>query len=262
MAFTKYFEIGRINFMNSIVYAGDLLASSLFIGLIIFIFINLWKIVYANTGVIEGFTITMMLWYFVMTESIVTAQTKVLEEIWEDVVGGNLANYLNKPYNYLIYKYASSIGRAILKFFLTFIIGGTIVLIFLGGISIKLYTIPFILIIVLLAISLNFMIMTFLGIFAFWLEDARALSFIYQKIVFTIGGMLLPLEIFPAWIMKISSVLPFSYIAYHPAKLFVEFSFQSFFQVLIFESAWIILFAVLVAILYKKSIKRLTINGG
>jgi ABC-2 type transport system permease protein len=202
------------------------------------------------------------MWYFVMTESIVTSHQRIVEEIGDDVISGEIANYLNKPYNYILYKYFASIGKATFKFFLTFIVGAIVVIIFLGGIKIEIYSIPFILLIVFLAITLHFTMMALLGLFAFWIEDPRSLTFVYSKIVFTIGGMLIPLEFFPDWLSKISQYLPFSYVAYYPSKLFVSFSISSFIQIFIVELIWIGLFIGIIKLFYNNHCKRLSVNGG
>ncbi|MGV8141277.1 MAG: ABC transporter permease [Candidatus Woesearchaeota archaeon] len=258
----KYLHIARTNLINNLAYLQDVIWNSAFIGVIIFIFYNLWKVIFGSNEYIAGFTIVMMLWYLVMTESIVTAQSQVLEDIGDEMITGNIANYLNKPYSYILYKYAYSIGRSIIKFFTTFIISSIIVLLLLGPLEINPSHIPFILLIVLLAMTLNFIIMAFLGIFAFWLEDAKAIEFVYNKIVFTLGGMLVPLEIFPQWLQTISLYLPFSYIAYYPAKLFVGFEFGLFFKVIAIELVWITVFIILTTTAYKLCIRRVSINGG
>jgi ABC-2 type transport system permease protein len=258
----KYMYIAKTNFINNLTYLQDIIWSSAFIALIIFIFFNLWTVLFGSNEYVAGFTIIMMLWYLVMTESIVTAQSQVLEDIGDEIITGNIANYLNKPYGYIFYKYSYSIGKSIIKFLITFIMCGLVVLLLLGPLKINPWNIPFMIIIVLLAMTLNFMIMAFLGVFAFWLEDAKSLEFVYNKIVFTLGGMLVPLEIFPQWLHTICIYLPFSYIAYYPAKLFVGFEFAMFFKTLIIEIAWIALFALLTALAYKQCIKRVSVNGG
>jgi len=262
MTYLKYFEMAKINFINSFVYVIDVFSSSAFVGVIMFIFVNLWQAVYGDKLVIEGFTIAMMLWYLVMTESIVTAQGRLVDEIGRDVKSGSLANVLNKPYNYVAYKYFSNLGRSVFKFGMTFIISASVVYVLLGGIKISLISIPFIILIALLALTLDFLIGTFLGLFAFWFEDTESLSFIYQKIVFTLGGMLVPLEIFPEWLAKISSLLPVSYIAYHPGRLFVKFSFETFYKVFGVMMIWILVMIILISIIYKIAVRRVSINGG
>ncbi|MBW3019868.1 ABC-2 family transporter protein [Candidatus Woesearchaeota archaeon] len=262
MTFIKYYEMAKINFINSFVYTFDILSGSVFVGLIIFIFINLWKAVYGDQLLIEGFTISMMLWYLVMTESLVTSQGKIIQDIGVDVRSGNLANVLNKPYNYISYKFSTQLGSSIFKFGMTFIMASIIVYIFLGGIKVSLISIPLILLIVLLSMTLYFLISAFLGLFAFWLEDTEALHFVYQKVIFTIGGMLVPLEIFPAWLAKISIILPFSYIAYHPARLFVLFDFPTFIRVFSMLLIWILVMTISITILYKIAVRKVSVNGG
>jgi ABC-2 type transport system permease protein len=263
LGFNKYVEVGKISLSNSLVYLMDFLAKSLFIGLIIFIFINLWKVVYGDsTSLIDGFTINMMVWYLVMTESIVTSQGKLLEEIGEEIRSGNIAQSLNKPYNFIVFKYASGFGNTFLRFIMTFTIGAIITLIFVGGINVQLVHLPLILLTVLFALTINFLMMALLGIFAFWLEDARALHFIYQKFVFVLGGMLLPLELFPQWLGDFSRVLPFSYVAYHPAKLWVMFNWSDFVNVIMNQLFWIVIFIITIALVYRICIEKISINGG
>jgi len=104
--------------------------------------------------------------------------------------------------------------------------------------------------------------MLFLGIFSFWLEDSRSLGFLYGKIVYIFGGMLLPLEIFPSWLETIASKLPFSYVAYHPAKLFVQTDANLAINTLSMQLVWIFIMIICIIILYNFCKKRLTINGG
>ncbi|MFH1276203.1 MAG: hypothetical protein ABIH82_03755 [Candidatus Woesearchaeota archaeon] len=263
MGITKYFEIGKLTFFNSFVYIIDFLATSIFIAVIIFILTNLWKVVFSgSTGVIEGFTIGMMIWYLVMTESLVISPGRVVEEIGDEIQSGDIAQYLNKPYNYFMFKYASNMGSTLIKFLLTFVIGGIVALIFVGTLEFNLIYLPIILILVFLALTLNFLIMGLLGIFALWLEDSKGIYFVYTKIVFVIGGMLLPLDLFPTGLAKISKLLPFSYIAYHPAKTFVMFSWQQAINTIIGQIIWIIIFLLILALFYKIIIRKICINGG
>ena len=54
---------------------------------------------------------------------------------------------------------------------------------------------------------------------AFWLRDARSTWFLYQKLVFLLGGMLLPLEFLPTGLGDVARALPFAAMAYAPARL-------------------------------------------
>src|SRR5207245_7380168 len=54
---------------------------------------------------------------------------------------------------------------------------------------------------------------------SFWIRDARSTWFLYHKLVFVLGGMLLPLQVLPAWLRTIAECLPFVAMAYAPARL-------------------------------------------
>jgi ABC-2 type transport system permease protein len=264
MELLKYYHIAKINFKNSFVYIPDSIASSMFIAFITFIFANIWRVVFSANGtqLINGFTFPMMIWYLVMTESIITSQGKIISQIGQEIIRGDIANYLNKPYNYLIYKYASTIGASTASFFITIICAGTVALIMVGPLNFDLTIIPFVLISAFLGITLHFTMMSTLGILALWLEDARSLEFLYQKILFVAGGMLVPLDVFPLWFSSICILLPFSYAAYYPAVLLVNFSFNRFIQTIIAQIFWIIVSSLLALFLFNILSKRVSINGG
>ncbi|MFA6089022.1 MAG: hypothetical protein WC755_04100 [Candidatus Woesearchaeota archaeon] len=262
MTVGKYLEVARINFINSFAYIGDRFMSSVFIAIIIFILVCLWKVIYAANIPIKGFTFLMIIWYLVMTESLVTSFGGIIEQIGLEVQSGDITNHMNKPYSYFLFKYATSMSYAVVNFFITFVLSAIIVLLFVGPIFVPVIYIPFILISVLLAITLHFVMMYCIGISAFFLEDVKSFAFIYDKIVFTVGGMLLPLEFFPAMVQGVAGFLPFSYVAYHPAKLFVMFSFSSFFSVVMVQLVWIVIFSLLAIFLYRIYTRRLAVNGG
>lgn len=263
MGISKYIQAGKIHFNETLIYFTDFFASSLFIALIIFIFISLWKVIYADgTTLIEGYTLSMMIWYLVMTESIVISPGHLTEEIGNEIQSGEIAQKLNKPYNYILFKYATNLGKTIPRFVTTFVFGGIVTLFLVGGMQFSWKTLPIILIVVFLALTLHFLMMASLGIMAFWFEDTHSLHFIYSKLVFVLGGMLVPLEIFPLWLKNISIHLPFSYVAFHPARMFVRFDWLVIGKTILAQISWIIIFIVITAVLYDVCIKKISVNGG
>ncbi len=264
MKILKYYEIWKINLLNSLMYFSDFLSYSILTGVVIFILVNLWKNIYSNTPVIEGFTMVMMIWYLVLTESMVfnMGGTELIKELNQEVKSGDLIYVLNKPYNYVAYHYVKSLCQWMLGFTTSFIIAGLVALFFVGVLDFSLMTLPFIILILLLAFTIDFTISAIIGISAFWLEDTTSFRFVYEKIIFILGGMLVPLEIFPEWLRVISVKLPFSYIVYHPAKLFVMFSFKSFLLIIIAQLLYIIFFGIILSTLYKIAVKKVNLHGG
>ena len=258
----KYIQIGKINFLNNIQYFSEFFFKAIFILLILFIFINIWKTIYSGSVAIEGFTIAMMIWYLLMTESIVTSASPVVKDVNREIQSGEIAYQLNKPYNYVFYHLAKSFSSRIIGFFITFLIGAVLIYFMVGGISLSWITLPLLIITIILALILDFFMMMSIALLAFWFEDTNSFRWIYDKILFTIGGMLVPIEIFPKWLANISNVLPFSFVAYHPAKLFVNFDLSNFLKVSGIQVVYIIIFLSIALILYKVGARRVNINGG
>jgi ABC-2 type transport system permease protein len=263
VALSKYWEIAKMNISSSLAYFLDMVSSGGVLSLIIFIFIQLWQAIYSDgSHLIEGYTLAMIIWYLVLTESIVTSPGHLIEEIGDEVQSGSVSQHLNKPINYVLFKYAHSMGKTIMRFSITFILGAIVTLIFVGSFDFKVATIPAIALLVLMALTIHFLMMAAIGLTSFWIEDSKALYFIYQKFVFIIGGMMVPLEIFPTWLETISKKLPFSYVAYHPAKLFTQFSWPQFFTVTLHMILWITILSLIVTSIYKVCTRRMSIHGG
>src|SRR5512135_1779772 len=64
----KYGAIAQINLQNSLAYAGELANRSLFMVLILYVFIQLWRATYGALGAatIAGLSLADTLWYLVM----------------------------------------------------------------------------------------------------------------------------------------------------------------------------------------------------
>jgi ABC-2 type transport system permease protein len=71
----------------------------------------------------------------------------------------------------------------------------------------------------LLALTVNIVAQHAFAAAAFWVRDAKSTWFLYQKLVFVAGGMLMPLEVLPGWLLAVAKALPFMAMAYAPARL-------------------------------------------
>ncbi len=264
MIIRKYYEIWKINLISNLAYFWDYFVYSLLVGFVIFVLVNLWKIVYSKNALIEGFTLPMMIWYLVMAESLVSNSNNghLIKEINQEIKSGDMAYLLNKPYNYIGYHYAKTFSQCILDSLTTFMLAGIIAFMLIGKIEFSILSIPFLLVVILGSFTIDFLISTIIGICAFWLEDTSSFRFIYEKFIYIIGGMLMPLELFPKWLGVIAEKLPFSYIAYYPSKLFVMFSFDLFFKVVLGQIIYILGIGIVLIILYKLALRGVNINGG
>lgn len=261
--FKKYWAIFQITFINSLAYPGELIGRSLMIIPFMWIFYQLWKVTYAAAGsdVINGLSLRAVLWYLMLAETIELGRPPLARTISENVKDGSIAYLLNKPYDFLLYQFSTTMGETIFRAALNALFGSAVILWLVGppenleGIFIALPA-------VLGAWILHFCVTVMIGLSAFIAEDVSAFMWIYQKLAFVFGGMLVPLDFYPPWLQTIAKALPFSSITYGPARLFVTPTTDLFISVMTMQIVWIVILVALLTFTYRRGVAYLTVNGG
>lgn len=260
----KYGAITVTNLQNQLAYVWDALGRSVFIVLIMFIFVQLWSAVYESrdTAVIAGLSLSATIWYFLIAEMIELGKFRHDQKISDEVKDGTIAYTLIRPYNYLAYHFFNGLGETLVKMALIFLLGFPVVFAYAGWPDVSLRTLPAVVLVALLALVLDFCMASSIGLLAFVTEDTFSFRLIYQKLIFILGGLLIPLDFLPDWLQTIARVLPFSYTTYAPAKLFVAFDTAEFWQLLAGQLFWIAATGGLLWLQYRWATRRLAVNGG
>jgi ABC-2 type transport system permease protein len=202
------------------------------------------------------------LWYLVMTETIELSRSRFANQMADEVKDGSIAYTLSRPYNYLLYHFAYGAGDMLLRLGINFTAGTLLVTALVGPMPFQpVYALPLLLNIA-LAMALNFCWQGLIGLTAFITEDVSSIQLIYQKMIFILGGMLIPLDFFPGWLRQVAGLLPFTAMMYAPARLFVAFSWAQWAQVTLLQLVWLGLLAVALAGLYRVGLRHISINGG
>ena len=259
----KYWAIFRTQLVNSLAYPIDLLGRSLLIVLFMWIFMNLWRVTYGATGAssIAGLTLADTMWYLMMAEAVMLSKHELSETISEQVKDGSVAYLLNKPINFILYHFAAGLGDSVLAFGGNLIIGSAVVWLMVGAPpAITGWLLAAVA--VLFAWLLDFCFSALIGLSAFVVEDSKAFRWIYQKFLLVLGGLLIPLDFFPAWLQTISLNLPFAWIIYGPARLFVDPSLARLGAVLTQQGIWLAVIGGAAWLCYRWAVARLVINGG
>ena len=260
----KYWTITQISFRNRNVYLAEVLARSLFLVIVLFIFFQLWSKVYSGMGMrtVAGFSRGDMLWYLMVTQVLLISFPKMEMVINEEIRSGAIAYQLNKPYDYINYQLATYWGDLLARFLLTAAVGILTAWLCIGSMHLDVAHLPLFLLVFIGSQLLNFAIMMAIALLAFVVEDAMPFVWIKHKLLFTIGGLMIPVTVFPSFLQQLCLWLPFSNILYGPATLAIHFRWDTFWHVLIAQLAW---FAVCMAIarwLYAALVRRLDIQGG
>ena len=259
---SKYTAITRINLQSNLAYVREVVIRSLFMLLILYVFIQLWTATYHTVGStsIAGLTLPDTIWYLVMTETIMLSKIRFAGKISEEVKDGSLAYTIGRPYSYLLYHFFYGLGDVVLRMGINFVIGSILVTLLVGPMPAT--NLPAVLVTVMLAIVLDFCFNGIIGLMAFFTEDTDSFVLIYQKILFILGGMMIPLDFMPVWLKNFSLVLPFNLMVYAPARLFVQFEWASWLGVVVQQLLWIGIAGVALYLIFRWGIRRVSINGG
>ena len=125
----KYTAIVRAQLSDRLAYAGDLALQSLSILMYLWIFMQIWRVVYSSTGQssIAGYTLSDTLWYLMVAEVIVLSSPRVHRAISDAVKDGSIAYLLCKPTDFLLFHLSSSLGSLLPRLFFNFLFGGILV---------------------------------------------------------------------------------------------------------------------------------------
>jgi ABC-2 type transport system permease protein len=260
----KYAWIGLTSARSNLAYLGEVATRVIFLGVILYIFLQLWRATYAQTGATQlgGLTLTQMLWYLAMTESIILSGPRVAQEVDQDVRTGALSIQLIRPLSYPLYRLWNTLGERITRFVLNALVGATIALLFVGPIPLSLAGLALFVPVLLLAFVLDFLGHFLIGLAAFWLEDTSGLMLIYTRVTMILGGMLLPIELFPDSWQPLIKALPFASIVYGPARMFIHPDLAYLGELVLRQGVAILLFAVAMALVYRVALKRIHAQGG
>lgn len=124
-----------------------------------------------------------------------------------------------------------------------------------------------------LSFLLGFFLEACLGLISFWFLEVTSLTFIYMLLNFLLSGHMFPLELLPSepislYLFEINirgmvDLLPFKYLAYFPAAVFLgQIDRAEIYRGLAVEFGWVLFFIMLSRVLWWRGIKRYSGFGG
>ncbi len=231
---------------------------------LLYIFLRLWQTTYGGTGstLVAGLTLTQMLWYLTITEAILLSGPKVSQQVDEDVRTGSLASQLTRPMSYAFYRLSANLGERFVRFAINLLTGSIITTVLVGPAAVSLAGFGALLLALPLAFSLDFIGNFLVGLGAFWLEDTNGLLLLYSRGTLILGGVLIPIQLFPQGIQPWLAWLPFANVAAGPARIFVDPSVGELSVLLLRQGIVAIVFGAIVAAVYRVALRRVFVNGG
>jgi ABC-2 type transport system permease protein len=225
----------------------------------------LWLSVYQQNTLLFGYEKQQMITYvlFISTISAIVLSSQT-QRVAQDINDGNLSKYLLHPINYIWFVFTQDVADKCIN-----TVCSVVELIFLFVLlRPQLYIQQNILTWIQVGISIFFatliyffinMLLSFIG---FWSRESWAPKFIFSILIVFLAGLYFPIDIYPAVMVFIMRILPFSYLIYFPMKIYL--GQIPFWQVIIgygIECMWCLILYYWVKQVWKKGLRLYTAEG-
>jgi ABC-2 type transport system permease protein len=102
-----------------------------------------------------------------------------------------------------------------------------------------------------------------IGMIGFWMLEVTSLLYVVNTVSFFISGHMFPIDLLPSMWVTILKVLPFQYLAYFPAAVFLgKINGNALTFGLLLQLAWSVGFIMLSGLLYRAGLRRYSAYGG
>lgn len=261
-----------------LVYRGDFALGTLMRFLPIITQIFLWYAIFdsieatqggslKNTE-IRGFHFTDMVAYYLLTmiARAFSSMPGLASGIAREIRDGEIKRYLIQPIDLISYLLLTRIAHkmayyavAILPFALVFFLcrdyftsgwpSWPVLAAFAGSL--------------IMGFMIGFFLEAAIGMIGFWFLEVSSLLFVYMLFSFFLSGHMFPLTMLPDNVATFVNLLPFKYLAYFPAAIFLgKIPEEDLPLELAIEACWLTFFIVVCRIAYARGVRRYSGFGG
>jgi ABC-2 type transport system permease protein len=265
----KYWNIFRASLIERMVYRLDFLLGTVLRFLPMVTTILLWQAIYTGSGREElgNFTLREMIAYLLLVHisRMFSSMPGLAARIAQDIRDGNLKKYLLQPINMIAYLLSyriahkvAYIATSIVPYALLFFLcrnyfDGWPSLPVLGAYALSL----------LLGFLIGFFFEAGIGMIGFWFLEVTSFLYVINTLNFFVSGHMFPLDLLPPFWAGLLKSLPFQYLAYFPAAVFLgKIHGSELAWGLLAEAGWALAFVLATCGLYRLGLRRYSAYGG
>ncbi len=210
---------------------------------------------YQQVKQIGGYSFEQMMLYYLLVSFIgrVVRGTEHFE-VSTDIYEGNLTRYLLYPHNYFKFKYAEQLGYTAVGV----VQSGVAITLFyylfpqaFANVQLSFVSLPVYLLTIWLASVFYFLVMTLLELVAFWADNVWSLLVMARFAVSFLGGLYLPLSLFPEAMQQALTYTPFPALTYLPISyLMGGASFAALMNSIYVLLFWILILSMMMAFVW------------
>lgn len=265
MNILAYLAFVRTAFQTQLVYRHQVWTSVFSYLIQIFARIAIWTAVIGAGGA-STVSLRDMVTYTVVATTLVMAldYAQLLSSIGNAVRTGDIAVYLLKPIRYPLYLLSVEFGNLIYR-----LIGVVLPVVLIAALVYGLappaslfHGIMFVAF-YLIAFAILFLLSVLCGLIAFWIMTVFSLEWFLQGMLAIFSGTFIPFWFFPARLAAVVQFAPFAWVGYYPGAVYLgKLDAPHALAAFGFGCVWVLMLAIMVALLWKKATLRIVVQGG
>jgi len=267
----KYLKILRISLVERLAYRADFFLTTFFRFLPLITTFLLWEAIYEGSrkDEIAGFTRDNMIAYLLLVQisRMFSSMPGLSTGIARDIRDGNLKKYLLQPIDMLWYLLSyrgahklAYIATTALPYAVLFFLFRHVFHSFPDALTLLAYFVSLV-----LAFLIGFFFEACIGIVGFWIMEVTSLMYIINVLNFFVSGQMFPLELLENYpfVIRTLELLPFQYLAYFPAMVFLgKKQGLDLILGLAIEAGWAIALILLSRWLFRLGLRHYSAFGG
>jgi ABC-2 type transport system permease protein len=265
----KYINICRTALIERLAYRGDFFFGTLLRFLPMLTTILLWTAIYKGAGreKLSDFRFNEMIAYLLLVHisRMFSSMPGLSNGIAREIRQGELKKYLVQPLDMIGWLLAYRIAHKI-----AYIITAVPPYAVIFGLAYNYFdTGPWgwqlvaYLFSLLLGFTIGFFFEVCMGCIGFWMLEVSSLLYIINTINFFVSGHMFPIDLLPTSWAEGLKLLPFQYLAYFPAMVFLnKIEGWELFRSLLIGIGWATICMILARFFYLKGLKRYSAYGG
>jgi ABC-2 type transport system permease protein len=271
---STWLTILRISIEERLVYRGDFALGTLMRFLPIVTQIFLWGAVFSAIAVtgsgatsVAGYTYDNFIAYYLLTmiSRAFSSMPGLASGIARDIRNGTVKKYLIQPIDMLGFLLLYRTAHKLVYYLIAAIPFALVFWVCQGYFSgwPGVATMAGFVASLVMGFLLGFFLEATIGMIGFWFLEVTSLLFVYMLFSFFCSGHMFPLDMLPGFWGQLVRLLPFQYLAYFPAAVFLgKIAGQELAWGLALQLAWVVLFIMAARMTFRFGVRHYSGFGG
>lgn len=256
----KYFAFARIAAAHGRYERTELYGRMVFFVVIIGVFSSLWRAT-REAGLTIAADPRTLVWYLASTEWILLSAPLIHVDVQEALRRGDVACQLGRPVSYVGATFAQGLGSVASRAPLLAVTAFLCAFAFTGWVP------PWRALVAVgifgsMATALLTALHLAIGLLAFWIGEVTPVFWVWQKLLFIFGGLMLPIRLYPPIMRRLAALTPFPDILAGPASFVLSGEGVRTDVLAARLAIWSAVTALVVAWMYARARRGLEVNGG